>query len=152
VNIKRGRLYLADLNPRFGTEAGKSRPVVVIQTDHLNEIGHPSTWILPCTTRLTPRNILRVSLPTQIAGNDHECDVMIDQSRVIDNKRFVRMLGIIPQIIFEEIEEKLRQVGGLQPPAVKEKRDEKNRPIGEDRSKEIVELPRLKEKEEKEDG
>ncbi len=116
MNIKRGCLYLADLNPRFGTEAGKSRPVVVIQTDHLNEIGHPSTWILPCTTRLTPPNILRVPLPARIAGNDHACDVMIDQSRVIDNKRFAKMLGMIPQIIFEEIEEKLRQVGGLQPP------------------------------------
>ncbi len=30
--IRHGALYLADLNPRQGTEAGKLRPVLVIQT------------------------------------------------------------------------------------------------------------------------
>jgi len=35
------------------TEAGKSRPAVVVQTNLLNEVGHASTVILPCTTRLT---------------------------------------------------------------------------------------------------
>ena len=30
---RHGHLYLADLNPRFGTEPGKLRPVVVIQSD-----------------------------------------------------------------------------------------------------------------------
>lgn len=113
VKIRRGFLYLADLNPRFGTEAGKCRPIVVIQTDHLNETGHLSTWILPCTTKLTPQNILRVRLPKQVAGNEGECDVMVDQSRVIDNKRFVRELGALPKIFFEEIEEKLKQIAGF---------------------------------------
>jgi mRNA interferase MazF len=66
--IRHGGLYLADLNPRQGTEPGKARPVLVIQTDLLNEAPHPSTWILPCTTRLTGENLLRVQLPRGIAG------------------------------------------------------------------------------------
>lgn len=111
--LKRGFLYLADLNPPRGTEAGKHRPVVVIQNDLLNEAGHPSTWILPCTTRVTPPNILRVRLPEGSAGNAKECDVMIDQPRAIDNRRFRRVLQKIPSLLFEEIEEKLRQAGGL---------------------------------------
>ncbi|MGH9337902.1 MAG: type II toxin-antitoxin system PemK/MazF family toxin, partial [Vicinamibacteria bacterium] len=53
MKVKRGRLYLADLSPRRGTEAGKLRPVLVIQTDLLNDSLHPSTWVLPCATRLT---------------------------------------------------------------------------------------------------
>jgi len=33
---QRGRLYMADMSPRFGTEPGKARPVLVVQTDLLN--------------------------------------------------------------------------------------------------------------------
>nr|BFD69179.1 type II toxin-antitoxin system PemK/MazF family toxin [Bdellovibrio sp. HAGR004]BFD69187.1 type II toxin-antitoxin system PemK/MazF family toxin [Bdellovibrio sp. HAGR004] len=113
MKILHGHLYLADLNPRQGTEAGKIRPVVVIQTDYLNEIEHPSTWILPCTTRLTGENILRAVFPKNMAGNNEECEVMIDQSRSIDNARFKRHLGKIPPIVFKEIKEKLRLLANL---------------------------------------
>ncbi len=89
MRIRRGSLYLADLSPRVGTEAGKVRPVLVVQTDLLNETAHPSTWVLPCTTRLTGENLLRVPLPKGIAGNREECEVMIDRSGAIDNRRFV---------------------------------------------------------------
>ena len=113
MNIRRGALLLADLNPRRGSEAGKIRPVVVIQTDLLNSAEHPSTWVLPCSTRLSGENLLRVSLPRGIAGNRQECEVMIDQSRAIDNRRFVRTLGAIPRSLLREISEKLRRLGDL---------------------------------------
>jgi mRNA interferase MazF len=113
VKIRRGVLYLADLSPRAGTEAGKTRPVLVIQTDLLNETGHPSTWVLPCTTRLSGENILRVSLPRGVAGNRQHCEVMIDQSRSIDNRRFVRALRALPRPLLRELEAKLRRLGDL---------------------------------------
>ena len=106
-------LYLADLNPRVGTEAGKVRPVLVVQTDLLNDAGHPSTWVLPCTTRLSGENLLRVVLPRGIAGNREECEVMIDQSRAIDNRRLVRALKPLPRSILGEVVEKLRTLGEL---------------------------------------
>jgi len=113
MKVLHGHLYLADLNPRQGTEAGKVRPVVIMQTDYLNEVNHPSTWILPCTTRLTGENALRVVFPKNIAGNKEDCEVMIDQSRSIDNARFQRHLGKIPNLILKEIKEKLRLLGNL---------------------------------------
>ena len=113
MKIRRGTLYLADLDPRSGTEAGKTRPVLVIQTDLLNETGYPSTWVLPCTTRLVGENILRVPLPRGIAGNRQACEVMIDRSRAIDNRRFVRTLRPLPRTILREVEEKLRRLAEL---------------------------------------
>jgi len=107
MKIKRGYLYLADLNPNFGSEAGKTRPVLVIQSDKLNEVNHSSTWILPCTTRLTEENILRTRLPQAIAQNEQDCDVMIDQSRSIDNRRFRKELDKIPDLLMSEVERKL---------------------------------------------
>ncbi len=113
MRVRHGYLYLADLNPRRGTEPGKVRPVVVIQTDYLNEIDHPSTWILPCTTRVVGENLLRVVLPKKIAGNSEDCEVMIDQSRSIDNRRFKQEAGRVPSTILKEIKEKLRLLGSL---------------------------------------
>ena len=113
MKLRRGTLYLADLSPRLGTEPGKVRPVLIIQTDLLNETGHPSTWILPCTTRLAGENLLRVSLPRGMAGNREDCEVMIDQSRAVDNKRFVRALRPLPPRILDEVVEKLRRLGDL---------------------------------------
>jgi mRNA interferase MazF len=113
VRIRRGSLYLADLSPHRGTEPGKIRPVLVIQTDLLNDERHPSTWVLPCTTRLAGENLLRVPLPRGIAGNRVDCEVMIDQSRAIDNGRFVRALKPLPRPLLRDVAEKLRRLGEL---------------------------------------
>ena len=113
MKVRRGALYLADLSPRLGTEPGKVRPVLVIQTDLLNEAGHPSTWVLPCTARLSGENVLRVPLPRGIAGNRQDCEVMIDESRAIDNRRFVRALRPMPARLLREVEEKLRRLAEL---------------------------------------
>ncbi|PIU65513.1 MAG: hypothetical protein COS84_06800 [Armatimonadetes bacterium CG07_land_8_20_14_0_80_40_9] len=51
MKIKRGFIYLADLNPKIGTEPGKVRPVLVLQTNLLNNI-HPSTIVCPLTTKV----------------------------------------------------------------------------------------------------
>ena len=113
MRVRHGYLYIADLNPRFGTEAGKLRPVVVVQTDLLNETGHPSTLIISCTTRLTGESILRVPIPKGMAGNDQECEVMIDQTRAIDNKRFRRELRRVPLVVLKEIKRKLSSLAEL---------------------------------------
>jgi mRNA interferase MazF len=110
---RRGELWAADLDPRRGTEAGKVRPVVVVQSNLLNATDHPSTWVLPCTTRLTGESVLRVELPAGIAGNRFDCEVMIDQSRAIDRSRLRRSLGAVPAPLMKEISEKLRLVGAL---------------------------------------
>lgn len=113
MKVLHGGLYWADLAPRFGTEPGKLRPVLVIQTDLLNSTGHPSTWVLPCTTRLAGENLLRVELPRGIAGNPRSCEVMIDQSRAIDNRRFKKLLGQLPSSVLREVKSKLKQLAEL---------------------------------------
>lgn len=69
--------------------------------------------MLPCTTRTTGENLLRVVLPRGIAGNRNDCEVMIDQSRAIDNRRFVRALKRLPPPILSEVVSKLRTLGEL---------------------------------------
>lgn len=91
MKIKQFEIWLADLNPSRGTEPGKTRPVVVVQSDLLNEV-HLSTLICPITTNIKPEiEILRVHLnKTQL---DKLSDVLVDQIRAIDNQRLIKKLG-----------------------------------------------------------
>src|SRR6266481_4765870 len=73
--VRHGGLYVADLNPRRGTEPGKSRPVLVIQTDLLNAVGHASTLVLPCTSQLTGESLLRVLLPKGMRSEEHTSEL-----------------------------------------------------------------------------
>jgi len=57
---------------------------------------------------------LRVGLPAGVAGNRDECEVMVDQSRAIDNRRLVRALKPLPASILAQVAEKLRKLGDLQ--------------------------------------
>ncbi len=116
VPARHGYLYLADLNPTRGTEAGKIRPVLVIQTDALNLAGHPSTWVVPCTTRTVGENPLRVALPKLCAGNDVACELMVDQNRAIDNRRLRHELGMLPVDILREVKKKLADMMEYEPP------------------------------------
>jgi len=111
--LKHGFLYLANLNPSRGSEAGKIRPVLVIQNDLLNERLHPSTWVLPCTSQVLGSDLLRVTLPQGIAGNERECEILIDQSRAIDNRRILKELEELPSILLAEVKEKLKLLGDL---------------------------------------
>ena len=87
--LERGSVWLADLNPRRGTEPGKTRPVLIIQSQALLDAGHPSTLIIPLTTRLIEdAEPLRMRLSAR-DRLDRDSDLLIDQIRAIDNQRLV---------------------------------------------------------------
>ena len=88
-----GHVYVADLNPRIGTEPGKTRPVVVVQTDALNR-HHPSTIVCPLTTRVADfANPLRVAVPKGVSGLGRPSDILVDQIKAIENRRLRRRIG-----------------------------------------------------------
>jgi len=97
MKLEQFEICLADLNPKFGTESGETRPVLIVQTNLLNKV-HPSTIVCPITTNI--RNgvsILRVDLKKEEGGMKEASSIMIDQIRAIDNKRFVKKTGALPK-------------------------------------------------------
>jgi len=108
MKIKQYEIWLADLNPSIGTEPGKTRPVVIIQTDLLNEY-HLSTIICPITTNVqSDVNLLRIHLKK--GQLDKLSDVLIDQIRAIDNKRFISKVGHLNKTQILKIKENIRIV------------------------------------------
>ena len=106
--IKQFDIWIADLNPRIGTEPGKTRPVLIMQTNLLNKADHPSTVICPITTHVqTDSEILRFHLNKGTGNLQNDCDVMIDQIRAIDNKRLIKKIGELPENLIDKIKENI---------------------------------------------
>jgi len=108
VKYKQYDIWLADLNPTVGTEPGKTRPVVIIQTDLLNDT-HLSTIVCPMTTNVKPEvEILRVHLKkSQLPKLS---DILVDQLRAIDNKRFLKKMGRFTREQIIQLKENLKVI------------------------------------------
>jgi mRNA interferase MazF len=93
MKIKQFDIWIADLEPQRGTETGKVRPVLIVQTNLLNN-EHPSTLVCPITTNVeSESDILRVHIKKGTANLKVESDIMIDQIRAIDNRRLLNKIG-----------------------------------------------------------
>ncbi|MFD2036522.1 type II toxin-antitoxin system PemK/MazF family toxin [Belliella marina] len=115
MQVKQFEVWIADLNPQIGTEAGKTRPVLAIQTNLLNKLPHPSTIVCPITTNVVQDSeILRVHLKKGVANLHQPCDIMIDQIRAIDNKRLIKRVGILPVELIELVKENIKIVLDLE--------------------------------------
>ena len=107
---RRGQVWLAGLEPRFGAAPGKTRPVLIVQSQVLVDAGYSSTLIVPLTTKLIDDAApLRIRVP---AGGRlrQDSDLLIAQLRAIDNRRIVRgplatlgssLMGLVDEAILE---------------------------------------------------
>jgi len=112
--FKKGEIYLARLNPRKGNEVGKVRPILIYQTNMLNDIGHPTTIVLPLSTYLIEEAYpLRYRVSRRDAL-EQDSDILCDQIRAIDNQRIIaeKLAELSWQEVFE-IDEQLKIVLGI---------------------------------------
>jgi len=105
MEIKRGEIYFANLEPVVGSEQGGVRPVVVIQNDLGNH--YSPTVIVAAITGRTKR-----SLPTHTklksTGLPKESTALLEQIRTVDKSRLIEKLGEVSKNEMNRITEALR--------------------------------------------
>ena len=107
MRIKQFDIWIADLEPQRGTETGKVRPVLIVQTNLLKD--HPSTVVCPITTNVSPSSdILRVHIKKGMANLKHDSDIMIDQIRAIDNRILTQKVGELPHDLQIKVKENIK--------------------------------------------
>jgi mRNA interferase MazF len=89
LQIKRGDIYYANLDPVMGSETGKTRPVLVIQNDIGNT--YSPTTIVAVITEYSDK---KASYPICVAipkaqGLKKDSIVNLSQIRTIDKKRLI---------------------------------------------------------------
>ena len=92
----RWHIFLASLDPVVGSEQGKTRPVLVISEEEINQI-LPVVNALPITTRKPGRKVYpnEVLIPAGTVGLDKESILLCYQIRTLDKIRLTRMIGKI---------------------------------------------------------
>lgn len=110
MDIKRGEVYSADLEPVKGSEIRKERPVVVVSRDNINKAS-AVVVICPITDAYGKTSIMHVPVAKGNGGLIKDSIVHCGQIRAIDKtERLGRKLGELSREIMEEIERGLKWV------------------------------------------
>ncbi len=90
----RWQVFLANLDPVVGSEQGKTRPVIIVSHEEVNQLLSVLNAV-PITSRKENRNIYanEVLLKSGTAGLSQESIVLCHQIRSIDKKRLIKHLG-----------------------------------------------------------
>ena len=114
MEIKRGDIFLVDLNPVVGAEQTGIRPALVIQIDKANAAS-PHTVIIPFTTRIREVKLpSHVRIPAGVGGLAEESILLSEQIRVIDKRRLVRKIGSIGEEYLREVGIAIKVILGLE--------------------------------------
>lgn len=86
--MRRGEVWVANLNPPRGNEMGKIRPVVILQADWLTQQSAATIIMLPLTTKFRPSV---EPLRTRIRARDRlraDCQTVPERIRALDKSKF----------------------------------------------------------------
>lgn len=122
--IKRGEIYLANLDPCIGSEQGAVRPVLIIQNNIGNK--HSPTTIVACISAKLDK---KTPLPTHYVipvtiGLKSKSLVMLEQIRSIDQTRLQKYIGKVPDHVMCRINHKIAISLGLDQRFKRKKRNE----------------------------
>jgi mRNA interferase MazF len=85
--VKRGEIWIGNLNPSRASEAGKIRPVLILEADWLSALEGSTVIVLPLTTQVqADRQALRPILQPR-AGLRQISQILVDKPRTLDRRR-----------------------------------------------------------------
>lgn len=115
--MQRGEIWLADLEPARGSEANKTRPVVIVMNDRgarrVGDIRRGVVTVAPVTSNVRRVLDFQVELPAGTAGLSVDSKVQAEQLVSCDFSRFVRRLGLLPDETMREVDEAIALHLGL---------------------------------------
>jgi mRNA interferase MazF len=95
MEIQRGDIFFASLDPTLGFEQAGTRPVLVVQSDEINPFA-PTVTVVPITSNLRAgRFLFAVMLPAKQSGLPQDSVALTFQVRTLDKSRLMRRAGRI---------------------------------------------------------
>jgi len=108
MNIERGGVYLAALDPTIGHEIAKTRPVLVV-SNHVNNAHAGTVTVLPITSKKTDRTYpFEVYLPLGTGNLPKNSKAKADQIRTLDRSRIIKRIGRLEKKIMTQVDVAMR--------------------------------------------
>ena len=104
MNIKRGEIWLVNLDPTIGAEIRKTRPVVVVSSDAIGAL--PIKLVAPLTEwkDYLAQKIWHVKVvPYSTNGLEKTSSIDTLQLRGVDTQRFVEKIGCVSSVVMSSI-------------------------------------------------
>ncbi len=102
--IKRGDIFLANLEPTRGSEQGGIRPVLIIQNDISNKHS-PVTIIAAITSKIFQKEYsTNLFISKNESGLDKDSTIMLNQIRTIDNSRLIKKIGLLDNFNINKVD------------------------------------------------
>jgi len=113
MNIKRGDVFLASLDPVVGKEISKTRPVVIVSND-INNRFSDTVSVLPLTSKHVDHTYpFEVFLPKKSGNLPKDSKVKANQIRTIDKSRLVSFIGRLDAAGMADIDRAIKVHLGL---------------------------------------
>ncbi len=108
VDIKRGFIFYADLNPVVGSEQGGVRPVLIIQNDIGNR--YSTTVIVAAITSQIDKGKLPTHVEISAAryGLEKDSVILLEQIRTIDRQRLQDKVAELDARVMGKIDKSLK--------------------------------------------
>src|SRR3989338_5271279 len=102
--IKRGDIFLANLEPIKGSEQGGIRPVLIIQNDISNK-NSPVTIIAAITSKIFEKEYpTNVFVSKEDSKLDKDSTVLLNQIRTIDSSRLMKKIGLLDNFTMNQVD------------------------------------------------
>jgi mRNA interferase MazF len=115
--MRRGDIYVADLDPARPGEADKRRPVLVVSNDGANEAvelhGRGVVTVVPLTSAVQRVLPFQVLLTRKDTGLRADSKAQVEQVRALSFGRVGRRVGHLPPALLAEVDDALRLHLGL---------------------------------------
>lgn len=110
--MRRGDVFLVDLEPVRGVEANKRRPAVIVTNDEANNttrrLGRGAVTVVPITSNVSRVYPFQVFLPAAETGLSGDSKAQAEQVRSVDVARIGPRLGSLSLHLLEQLGAALR--------------------------------------------
>lgn len=104
IKVNRGDIFLINFEPSFGSEQGRVRPALIIQSDILNKHS-PLTIVAPITSKVYEKEYpTNVFLKKEFSGLDKDSTILLNQLRAVDKKRIIKKLSFLDSLSMRNVD------------------------------------------------
>ena len=107
VAVKRGDIVVANLDPTIGVEIQKTRPVIVLSNDAINQYSQ-LVVVVPLTKNTSHLSPSHAIIPKGVARLTFTSKAVTEQVKAIDKRRLVKRLGSLTPSLLEAVERALK--------------------------------------------
>ena len=111
--IRRGDVYIANLDPVVGSEQGGERPVLIVQ----NNVGNtysPTVIVLAITSHCQKKKSMPTHISIESSGLSVSSIALAEQVRTVDRRRLIRYVGRVSKATMDDVNQALKISMGIE--------------------------------------